>query len=181
MSIPDKRIVLVSLLGGFIGIAAALLLLYATPQFQLILLAILFIVGGEASFMVWGISKINHKERKSLRLLFYTGISTLIFAVLLLSFRQYLEMYTLKITALGLTLGVSIQCYITNKLYKAYKKPFPLILLIITVTLLPATIPFVVYSPFLFQTSSRVLAILCFLYAADVFSGVLYLQHKNKK
>ena len=42
MIIPDKRIVLVSMLGGLIGIALALLLLYANPQFQILLLAILF-------------------------------------------------------------------------------------------------------------------------------------------
>ena len=71
MIIPDKRIVLVSMLGGLIGIALALLLLYANPQFQILLLAILFIMGGEATFMVWGVSKINHKDNKSLGFLIY--------------------------------------------------------------------------------------------------------------
>ena len=178
MIIPDKRIVLVSMLGGLIGIALALLLLYANPQFQILLLAILFIMGGEATFMVWGVSKINHKDNKSLGFLIYIGVFSLLFAVFLLFFRQYLEMYTVKIAALGMALGLGIECFIASKLYLARNKTIPLIFLIITIALFLATIPFMVFSPFLFQTRFQVLAILCLAYSADVFMIALYLLKK---
>lgn len=171
MGIPDKRLVCVSLLGGLLGISGGLLLLLASPELQVILLSIMFIVGGEACFIVWGINKTNDcgGDRRPIKILFYLGLVAVLTAVSILFFRQYLEMYVLQIMAFGMILGLVLQWYNMGKIYFATKKTFSLVLLIVSIALLVMTIPFAVHAPFFFETRSLFLALLCFAYALLVF------------
>jgi hypothetical protein len=171
MSIPDKRLVYVSLLGGLLGISGGLLLLLASPALQVILLSIMFIVGGEACFIVWGFYKTNEckNSRKPIKILFYLGLISILTAVAILFFRQYLEMYVFQIVAFGMILGLVLQWYNAGKIYFTTKKVFSLFLLILSIVLLVMTIPFAVHAPFFFETRSLLLALLCFAYALLVF------------
>ena len=171
MSIPDKRLVYVTLLGGLLGISGGLLLLLASPALQVILLSIMFIVGGEACFIVWGINKTYNCEssRRPVKILFYLGLVAVLAAVAILFFRQYLEMYVIQILAFGLIMGLILQCYNMGKIYFTIKKVFYLVLLIISIILLVMALPFAIHTPFFFETRSILLAILCFAYAIMVF------------
>ncbi len=171
MSIPDKRLVYVTLLGGLLGISGGLLLLLASPTLQVILLSIMFIVGGEACFIVWGIDKANGCEtgRRPIKILFYLGLVAVLAAVAILFFRQYLEMYVNQILAFGLIMCLILQWYNIGKIYFTTKKVFALVLLILSIALLVLAIPFAVYAPFFFETRSLLLALLCFAYALLVF------------
>jgi hypothetical protein len=171
MSIPDKRLVYVTLLGGLLGISGGLLLLLAAPALQVILLSIMFIVGGEACFIVWGINKTNESKnsRKPVKILFYLGLVAVLVAVAILFFRQYLEMYVIQIVAFGMIMGLILEWYNAGKIYFTTKRAFSLFLLILSITLLVMAIPFAIHAPFFYETRALLLALLCFAYALLVF------------
>ena len=171
MSIPDKRLVYVTLLGGLLGISGGLILLFAPPALQVILLSIMFIVGGEACFIVWGINKTNDCEnsRRPVKILFYLGLVSVVAAVAILFFRQYLEMYVIQMMAFGAVLGLFMQSYNSGRIYITTKNTFSLIVLILSVVFLLCTVPFVLHAPFFLETRSLLLALLCFAYALLVF------------
>ena len=171
MSIPDKRLVYVTLLGGLLGISGGLILLLATPALQVVLLSIMFIVGGEACFIVWGINKTNDCEnsRRPVKILFYLGLVAVLAAVAILFFRIYLEMYVIQILAFGLILCLILQWYNAGKIYFTTKKVFALVLLIISITLMILAVPFALHAPFFLETRTLLLALLCFAYALLVF------------
>ncbi len=170
MNVPDKRLVYVTLLGGLLGISGGLILLLATPALQVTLLSIMFIVGGEACFIVWGINKTNDCEnsRRPVKILFYLGLVAVLAAVAILFFRIYLEMYVIQIIAFGLILCLILQWYNAER-FILLQKVFALVLLIISIILLVMALPFAIHAPFFFETRSILLAILCFAYAIMVF------------
>lgn len=171
MSIPDKRLVYVTLLGGLLGISGGLILLLATPALQVVLLSIMFIVGGEACFIVWGINKTNDCEnsRRPVKILFYLGLVSVVAAVAILFFRMYLEMYVIQIIAFGVILGLTLQWYNAGKIYDSTKKPFALVVLVLSIALLVLAVPFALHAPFFLETRTLLLALLCFAYALLVF------------
>jgi dolichyl-phosphate-mannose--protein O-mannosyl transferase len=171
MSIPDKRLVYVTLLGGLLGISGGLILLLATPALQVVLLSIMFIVGGEACFIVWGLNKTNDCEnsRRPVKILFYLGLVSVVAAVAILFFRMYLEMYVIQIIAFGAILGLTLQWYNAGKIYHSTKKPFALVVLVLSISLLVLAVPFALHAPFFLETRTLLLALLCFAYALLVF------------
>lgn len=172
MSLPDRRQILFTLIGAFIGILGGLFLL-TSPTCHVVLLAILYIIGGEAAFIIWGLNKVNNvknneQSHRPLRCLFYVGLFAVLLAILILFFRLYLQMYTIQLTAAGLILGLILQWTITAKLYTATKKRRALTLLITTIILLAMVIPFLLFPPFSPEVRPMALAILCFSYVAVV-------------
>jgi hypothetical protein len=133
MGTPDKRVLYITFLGVWVSLIAGILLL-VKPSIHIILLAILFLISGEAVFMVWGINRTDFlaknkakdsqiiKGNKSLRELFFTGTATLVLSIILLLFREHLEGYVVQLTSLGLVILLALQWSCSARLYKTTKK-----------------------------------------------------------
>ena len=69
MSIPDIRLVYMNLVAALLVLIAGILCLL-NPENHVVLLALLFIVGGEAAFVTWGMDRMERRESSPLQFLF---------------------------------------------------------------------------------------------------------------
>lgn len=123
MSIPDIRLVYMNLVAALLVFVAGILS-FMSPECHVVLLAILFIVGGEAAFVTWGMDRVHHPEadQRPLKFLVYIGLSAILMAVVILFFRSYLQMYAIQFTAVLLILAFIMQCVLSYKIYRVLKK-----------------------------------------------------------
>ncbi|HOZ19787.1 MAG: hypothetical protein PHT64_06720 [Bacteroidales bacterium] len=169
MSIPDIRLVYMNLVAALLVLIAGILCLL-NPENHVVLLALLFIVGGEAAFVTWGMDRVEHRESRPLQFLFYIGIAAMLLALIILFFRPYLELYTIHITAMLLIIVYILQLILAVKIYRTIKNRSSMWLIIISAVLLAATLPFLIYPPFTPDIRATWMAVLSFLCAATILS-----------
>ena len=185
MGTPDKRVLYITFLGVWVSLIAGILLL-VKPSIHIILLAILFLISGEAVFMVWGINRTDFlaknkakdsqiiKGNKSLRELFFTGAATLVLSIILLLFREHLEGYVVQLTSLGLVILLALQWSCSARLYKTTKKKTAWFLLFFVIVLTAGASLFAIFPLFAVETRFKVLAALCFLSAGELLINFGY-------
>ena len=169
MSIPDIRLVYMNLVTALLVLIAGILCLF-TPQCHIVLLAILFIVGGEAAFVTWGMDRVHHPEARTrpLKFLLYIGLLAMILALIILFLRPYLELFVVQLTAMLLVMAYNMQLILAIKIYRAIKSRSSMVLIVISAVLLAATLPFLIYPPFTPEIRSTWMAVLSFLCLATV-------------
>lgn len=169
MSIPDIRLVYMNLVAALLVLIAGILCLL-NPENHVVLLALLFIVGGEAAFVTWGMDRVEHRESRPrpLQFLFYIGIAAMLVALIILFFRPYLELYTIHITAMLLIIAYIMQLILAVKIYRTIKSRSSMWLIIISAFLLAATLPFLIYPPFTPDLRATWMAFLSFLCTATI-------------
>lgn len=178
MGVPDREYLYVTFIGALVTLIAGVLLLIK-PSVHVILLAMLFLTGGEAVFLIWGINRTHirvkdTKENRSLWLLFLTGLFTFILAIVILLFREYLTGYVIQLTALGTIVVLGLQWNSNAKLYSLTKKNLVLTLLVTIIILTAVAALFVIIPPFTVETRFKAMAFLCFLSSGVVLFNYVY-------
>ncbi len=185
MGAPDKRVLYITFLGAVVTLVAGVLLLMQ-PSLHIILLAMLFLISGEAVFMIWGINRTNLlaknkakdsqiiKGNKGLWELFLTGTVTVVLAIIILLFKNYLEDYVAQLTSLGLVILLVLQWSNNARLYKTTKTKMALSLLVIVIVLTVGASLLTIFSLFVVETRYKVLAALCFLSAGVLLGNSFY-------
>mgnify|MGYP000971370888 CR=1 FL=1 len=171
MSIPDIRLVYMNLVTALLVLIAGILCLFTpVPQNHVVILALLFIVGGEAAFVTWGMDRVHHPEagKRPLKFLLYIGLSAMILALIILFLRPYLELFTVQLTAMLLILAYIMQLILAVKIYRTIKSLGSMVLIIISAVLLAVTLPFMIYPPFTAEIRFTWMAVLSFLCTATV-------------
>ena len=172
MSIPDIRLVYMNLVAALLVFVAGILS-FMSPECHVVLLAILFIVGGEAAFVTWGMDRVHHPEadQRPLKFLVYIGLSAILMAVVILFFRSYLQMYAIQFTAVLLILAFIMQCVLSNNIYRVLKNRGSFTLMIVSFFFLFMTLPFLFYPPFSPGLRSVIIGILSFACTTTILFG----------
>lgn len=169
VNILEKSKFNLNLFGGIMGLLAGLILLLTSGSVSVLLLSFVFLLGGQACFLLWAIYRTSQKvDKNPLPLFMAFGFAALVVAVLILLFKEKMVLYIIKIGAWGVFSGTSVHIIM---LMKRMRQKTMAYILSLFVSVLAATcaILFVLFSPFGPEFRRIIVAALCFLYASNMF------------
>ncbi len=170
VNILEKSKFNLNLFGGIMGLLAGLILLLTSGSVSVLLLSFVFLLGGQACFLLWAIYRTSQKvDKNPLPLFMAFGFAALVVAVLILLFKEEMVLYIIKIGAWGVFSGTSV--HIIIMLMRRMRQKIMAYILSLFISILAATcaILFVLFSPFGPEFRRIIVAALCFLYASNMF------------